>query len=59
MDSITELVNLLEIADGNGSPEGVVEARKKKLYFNNTGAPGTRVYIKTTDSGNTGWAAIG
>lgn len=59
MDSITEMVNFLEIAEGNGSPEGVVEARKKKLYFNNTGSAGTFVYIKTTDTGDTGWVAIG
>lgn len=59
IDSVTELLNFLDFAEGNGSPEGVVTANKKKIYFNNTGSAGTLVYIKTTDTGNTGWVAIG
>ena len=60
MNSITQLVNFLEIAEGSGSPEGVVFAKQKKLYFNLTGGAGTRVYIKTTNELiNTGWLAIG
>lgn len=58
--AITNLVNFLEIAEGDGSPEGVLLADKKKIYFNNTGSAGTLVYIKTTASNvNTGWVAIG
>lgn len=60
MESISNLVSFLEIAEGNGSPEGVIFAEKKKLYFNNAGASGTLVYIKATDGTlNTGWVAIG
>lgn len=59
MDEICNLVNFLEIAEGSGSPEGVIFAEKKKLYFNNAGASGTLVYIKTTDGTvNTGWVNI-
>lgn len=60
INSVTQLLNFLEIAEGNGSPEGVVTAKKKKLYFNLTGGAGTTVYIKTTNElVNTGWLAIG
>lgn len=39
----------------SGSPEGVVEARKKRQYFDeSTGS----WWIKTTDSGTTGWFPI-
>lgn len=58
--AVTELINFLDMAEGNGSPNGVLKAEKKKLYFNNSGSAGTLVYIKTTDSSsNTGWIAIG
>ena len=60
MESISTLVNFLELAEGAGSPESVVFAPKKKVYFNTTGAAGTLVYIKTTDETlATGWVAIG
>ena len=60
MEAISALVSFLEIAEGNGTPEGVLLAEKKKLYFNLTGAAGTLVYIKTTNGDvNTGWVAIG
>lgn len=60
MEAISNLVNFLDISEGNGSPESVVFAERKKLYFNLTGAAGTFVYIKTTDGTlNTGWVAIG
>jgi hypothetical protein len=59
MEAISEMVNFLEIAEGAGSPEGVVFAAQKKLYFNTTGAAGTFIYIKTTDATvNTGWVNI-
>jgi len=59
MEAVTALLNALDIAEGAGSPEGVLEAEQKKLYFNTSGGAGTWIYIKTTTSGNTGWVAIG
>lgn len=42
---------------GSGSPESVVEAPKRTLYMDEdaVASPGTFLYIKTTESGNTGW----
>lgn len=59
MDQVTELLNRLEMLEGDGDPETVVTANKKQLYFNNTGSAGTLVYVKSTDGGKTGWVAIG
>lgn len=43
------LVTDLQLAEGSGSPEGVLEASRLKQYFDNTGAAGSRMYIKVTD----------
>ena len=43
------------LCDGNGSPEGVVEANIGVLYVDRANAS---VYIKTSDGGNTGWRAV-
>lgn len=43
--------------EGAGSPEGVVTARRGSHYFNTSGGAGTWSYIKTTNTGNTGWVA--
>lgn len=60
MQSITLAVNELETLEGNGSPEGVVFAKKKRLYYDNTGSSGSRLYIKTTANNlDTGWELIG
>jgi len=59
MEAVTKLLNFLDVAEGSGSPEGVLIGQKKKMYLNNTGSAGTLVYIKTTTTGNTGWVAIG
>lgn len=60
IEAITNLVNLLEILEGSGSPENVVFAAPKKIYYNNTGSAGTLLYVKTTaENLNTGWVAIG
>ncbi len=40
-----------------GSPEGVVDGQQGDRYFRTDGAPGTFLYVKTTDTGNTGWIA--
>ncbi len=58
IDSVTKLLNALELAQGEGSPEGVLFADAKKIYFNTTGATGTFFYAKTTAKTlNTGWIA--
>jgi len=44
--------------EGEGSPEGVVEADKAALYLRQDGSPGTLVYVKTSDDSNTGWLAV-
>lgn len=41
--------------EGNGSPEGSLVANNGRLYIDKSGTQGTRIYIKTTDGGNTGW----
>jgi hypothetical protein len=60
METVTEMLEALNIDEGDGSPEGVKFASKKKLYFNTTGSSGSFIYIKTTAGDlNTGWVAIG
>jgi len=49
---------LARVTEGEGSPEGVVEADKGALYLRQDGAPGTFGYCKTTDSVATGWVAV-
>ena len=46
-------------SSGDGTPEGAVYGSAGDRYFNTTGSPGTRLYVKTTDSGTTGWLAYG
>ncbi len=43
---------------GDGSPEGVVTAPKAVIYERADGSSGTLLYVKTTDSGSTGWSAF-
>lgn len=40
-----------------GSPEGVIDGNQGARYFRTDGAPGTLLYVKTTNGGNTGWIA--
>lgn len=47
----------LQIANGSGSPEGVVTAMNGSMYLRNDGAKGTTFYVKETGTGNTGWVA--
>jgi hypothetical protein len=44
---------------GSGSPETVVVGVEGDRYYNRTGGVGTRLYVKTTDTGSTGWVAYG
>lgn len=41
--------------EGDGSPEGVVSAKRGARYFDRTATDVPVVYIKTTQTGNTGW----
>lgn len=49
---------LARILEGLGSPEGLVTADRGAIYMNQSGAPGTLIYCKTTDGSNTGWVAV-
>lgn len=48
-----------DFIQGDGSPEGAITATTTARYYNRTGAPGSRLYVKTTATGNTGWEAYG
>ena len=52
---LLENIAKLEILDGSGSPEGVVEAGIKRQYLDTQNSV---LYIKTTDGGNTGWVNL-
>jgi hypothetical protein len=56
---IIKLRGVPEEIVGEGSPEGVVSARRRTRYYNRTGSAGTLLYVKTTETGNTGWVAYG
>jgi hypothetical protein len=43
---------------GEGSPEGVVEAVPSSLYQRSDGTPGTLLYLKQTGTDASGWVAI-
>ena len=43
---------------GTGTPEGVVTATVGSRFWREDGGVGTRLYFKTSGSGNTGWTAI-
>lgn len=46
------------ISSGTGTPEQVVTAAPGSLYCRSDGVPGAALYVKTTDTGTTGWIAI-
>ena len=48
---------IVEFHIGDGSPEGVVTAAEAARYYNRTGGVGTRLYVKTSTTRNTGWVA--
>lgn len=49
--------NQIGVAQGTGSPEGVLTAAIGALYVNLTGGTSTTLYVKTSGTGNTGWTA--
>ncbi len=55
LEQIARLLEQLQIESGNGTPEGSVLAGLDKLYRDT--ATNT-LYIKTTETGNTGWVSI-
>lgn len=58
----TEEVARLNILTGSGSPEGVVEARRGRLYMDTSGTAGSILYAKRDDdiAGNRkeGWILV-
>lgn len=58
----TALVSDLDILSGTGSPEGVVEAKQKRLYMDEAGTAGAILYIKrdadVAGDRRRGWYAI-
>ena len=52
---LLESIAALEILDGSGNPEGVTEARIKRLYLDTVAGV---LYVKTIDGGVTGWVAL-
>jgi hypothetical protein len=61
MESVSNAIESIpDFLSGTGSPEGVVFAKRRSFYFNESGSSGTLEYVKTTDQTvNTGWVAIG
>jgi hypothetical protein len=58
MEVASRLIEQLQVAEGSGSPEGILDAGVNKLYRDIAGAPGAILYIKTTATGNTGWVTV-
>ena len=52
---ITARVNFDTVAEGSGSPEGVLVAQPNKFYRD---AAGPNLYWKSTGSGDTGWLLV-
>jgi hypothetical protein len=46
------------ILRGTGTPEAVVTAPPATIYLRSDGGASTMLYIKSTGTGNTGWAAM-
>ena len=42
--------------EGEGDPEGVVEATKGAVYQRTDGTPGTLLYVKESDDGSSDWS---
>ena len=53
----TAFSNHIAVAQGTGSPEGVLTAAIGALYVNLSGGTNTTLYVKTSGTGNTGWTA--
>lgn len=53
-----ELANSVKTINGDGPPERVVSATKGTVYTDNQITLGVSQWIKTTDTGNTGWVEL-
>lgn len=49
--------NHIGVAQGTGSPNGVLAAAVGALYVDTAGGAGTTFYVKESGTGNTGWVA--
>jgi len=58
MELASSILDDLQLAEGSGSPEGVLAAKTNKLYRDTAGIAGAILYIKTSDSGDTGWVLV-
>ncbi len=58
MELVSRVLEALDIAEGAGSPEGVLVAPANKLYRDTAGISGAILYIKTTATGDTGWVLV-
>ncbi len=50
MRTFMNAVSRLFMLTGSGSPEGIVEARQRRLYLDTAGTAGSILYIKQVDS---------
>lgn len=48
-EACASLAEITLPAIGTGNPEGVLEAKQGKLYFDTAGSPGSRLYFKQVD----------
>jgi len=55
LEQVARVLAHVQIASGSGTPEGSVTAGLEKLYRDTVT---NTLYIKTTATGNTGWAAV-
>lgn len=55
--SLERAASRAQIAQGVGSPQGVITATVGSLYARTDGGTGTTLYVKETGTGNTGWVA--
>ena len=58
VETITRQVNSSTMYSGSGSPEGVLEAKPKSLYMDESGTAGSILYVKKTGTGDTGWILV-
>lgn len=60
--TLTQLITLLTASfsnlSGSGSPEGVQTASVPRIYFDISSTTNPGMWVKTTGTGNTGWAEV-
>ena len=62
MQAFVNLVAVLSILEGSGSPEGVINAKVTKLYMDTSGTAGNILYIKRDEDiggdATRGWVLV-